>query len=70
MDLRCQWCGERIVARSFGKCPGCYRELPENLRLSAREREIEAMEERWRMEEDAGRKFEGGGGGDMGSGSI
>ena len=48
MNLRCQHCGEQIVARSFGKCPGCYRDLPDDLQLSPKEKEIEEMEEMWR----------------------
>lgn len=48
MNLRCQHCGERIVARGFGKCPGCHRDLPEELQLSPKEKELEEMEETWR----------------------
>jgi predicted ATP-dependent serine protease len=48
MDLRCQHCGELIIARSFGKCPGCYRDLPEDLQLSPKELQLEEMEETWR----------------------
>ena len=46
MNLRCQYCGERIVARGFGKCPGCYRDLPEELQLSAAEKEIEEIDQK------------------------
>ena len=52
MDLRCQHCGELIIARSFGKCPGCYRNLPEDLQLSPREMELKEMEETWRSIEE------------------
>ena len=38
MNLRCQHCGEQIIARSFGKCPGCLKDLPEELQLSEEER--------------------------------
>jgi hypothetical protein len=54
MDLRCQHCGERIVARGFGKCPGCYRDLPEELQLSAREKELEQLEEELRKKPKLG----------------
>ena len=37
MNLRCQHCDERIVARSFGKCPKCLKELPAELKLSEEE---------------------------------
>lgn len=47
MDLHCQHCGERIVSRGFGKCPGCYRELPEELQITPREKELEEMEKKW-----------------------
>lgn len=61
MILRCKYCGEQIVARGFGKCPGCYRDLPEELQLSQREKELEAMEEKWRkLDEDAGCRSDGG----------
>ena len=46
MELQCQHCGERIVARGFGKCPGCYRELPPELQLSASEQEIAKIDEK------------------------
>ena len=59
MDLRCQHCGERIVARGFGKCPGCYRELPEDLQLSPKEKELEEMEEAWREKEERNWKNNG-----------
>lgn len=52
MNLRCQHCGEQIVARGFGKCPGCYRELPDDLQLSPKEKEMEEMEETWRSMEE------------------
>ena len=68
MDLRCQHCGEKIVARSFGKCPGCYRDLPEDLQLSPKEKEIEEMEETWRKMNDRWRQT--GGGESMGSSSF
>jgi len=48
MDLRCQYCGERIVARGFGKCPGCYRDLPEELQLSTQEKEMEELDRKAR----------------------
>ena len=49
------------MARGFGKCPGCYRDLPEELQLSQREKELEAMEEKWRkLDEDAGCGSDGG----------
>ncbi len=48
MNLHCQHCGERIVARGFGKCPGCYRDLPEELQITLRERKLEEMEKKWR----------------------
>lgn len=70
MNLRCQHCGERIVARSFGKCPGCYRDLPENLQLSPKEKELEEMDEKWRKMEEERRQFEGGGGGSDGGGGV
>jgi hypothetical protein len=60
MNLRCQHCGERIVARSFGKCPSCYRDLPADLQLSPKEKEMEELE----------RQTGGGGGESMGPGSI
>lgn len=66
MDLRCKHCGERIVARGFGKCPGCYQDLPEELRLSEREKEHERMEEEWRTKQVGG----GGDGGGPGCGSV
>jgi predicted ATP-dependent serine protease len=53
MNLRCQHCGERIIARSFGKCPGCYRDLPEELLLNAKEKEMEEMEEKRRKKEES-----------------
>jgi len=68
MNLRCQHCGERIVARSFGKCPGCYRDLPEDLQLSPKEKELEEMEEMWRKAEC--RSLSGGGGDGGGSSSV
>lgn len=40
------------MARSFGKCPGCYRDLPEGLQLSPREVELKEMEETWRAIEE------------------
>ena len=52
MDLRCQHCGERIIARGFGKCPGCNRDLPADLQLSPKEKELEEMEETWRAIEE------------------
>jgi tRNA(Ile2) C34 agmatinyltransferase TiaS len=69
MNLRCPHCGEQIVARGFGKCPGCYRDLPEELRLSPREREHEEMEEKWRKMDDHMRE-DGGGDGGMGGSSF
>ncbi len=51
MNLQCQYCGELIIARSFGKCPRCYRDLPEELQLSPKELELEEMEETWRSME-------------------
>jgi len=69
MNLRCQHCGERIVARGFGKCPGCYRVLPEDLQLSPKEKEHEEMDEKWRKMDE--RIREGGGdSGGMGGSSI
>jgi predicted ATP-dependent serine protease len=68
MNLRCQHCGEQIVARGFGKCPGCYRDLPEDLKLSPKEREHAEMEEKWREKDE--RMKELGGGGGMGGSSI
>lgn len=41
MNLLCEHCGERIVARSFGQCPGCYKELPEELQLSETEKALD-----------------------------
>lgn len=52
MNLRCQHCGELIIARSFGKCPGCYRDLPEELQLSPKELELEEIEDTWRSIEE------------------
>jgi len=40
MNLRCKHCGERIVARGFGRCPACLEELPEELQLSEEERRV------------------------------
>jgi hypothetical protein len=70
MNLRCQHCGERIVARSFGKCPSCYRDLPADLQLSPKEKEMEKMEQAWRDMEELERQTGGGGGESMGPGSI
>lgn len=69
MNLRCQHCGEQIVARGFGKCPGCYRDLPEELQLSPKERELEEMEMNWRKMDDRIRQ-DGGSDGGMGGGSF
>jgi hypothetical protein len=67
MNLTCQHCGEKIVARSFGKCPGCYRDLPDELQLSPKEKELEEMEEKGRGSVIFGQNFDvGGGGGDFG----
>lgn len=33
MSLHCPECGEQILSRRTGFCPGCYRSLPEALRL-------------------------------------
>lgn len=69
MDFHCQHCGERIVTRGFGKCPGCYRDLPEELLLTPKERELEEMEEKRRIKE--GREAQSDGGGDSaGCGSF
>ena len=43
MDLHCPHCGERSVARGFGRCPGCYKELPEELQISEKERLLDEM---------------------------
>jgi len=51
MDLRCPHCGETIVARSFCKCPGCQQELPDELKLNAKELEFDKMEEDWKRKE-------------------
>ncbi len=48
MELRCQHCGELIVARGFGKCPACFSELPEDLKLTEKEVEAEMLEAKWR----------------------
>ena len=66
MDLHCQHCGERIVSRGFGKCPGCYRELPEELQITPREEELEEMEKKW-SEADGWLNGVGGVGGDISS---
>lgn len=66
MNLHCQHCGERIVARGFGKCPGCYRDLPEELQITPRERKLEEMEKKWR---EADRWLNGGGDGGGGDAS-
>lgn len=50
VDLHCQHCGEQIVARGFGKCPGCFRNLPEELKLTDKEKESEAREAKWRTQ--------------------
>jgi hypothetical protein len=52
MNLQCQHCGELIIARSFGKCPGCYRDLPEELQLSPKELVLEELEDTWRSIEE------------------
>lgn len=53
-----------IVARSFGKCPGCYRDLPDELQLSSKEKELD---EKGRGSVAFGQNFDvGGGGGDFG----
>jgi hypothetical protein len=52
MNLQCQHCGELIIARSFGKCPGCYRDLPEELQLSPKELELEELDDTWRSIEE------------------
>jgi predicted ATP-dependent serine protease len=52
MNLQCQHCGELIIARSFGKCPGCHRDLPEELQLSPKELELEELEDTWRSIEE------------------
>ena len=44
MDLHCPHCGEQIVARGFGRCPGCYKELPEELQISEKERKLDEMD--------------------------
>ncbi len=58
MNLRCQHCGEWIIARSFGKCPGCYRDLPDDLQLSPKEMELAEMEEMWRSMEERGTQLD------------
>ncbi len=63
-NLQCPHCGERIIARSFGKCPGCYRDLPEDLQLSPREKEMEELEETWRRRGGRRMKLIGSGTGD------
>jgi predicted ATP-dependent serine protease len=63
MNLRCQHCGEQIVARGFGKCPGCYRDLPEELQLSPKERELEEMDMKWREMDERMRQIGGSDGG-------
>ncbi len=64
MDLHCQYCGEQIVARSFGKCPKCYRDLPEELQLTSKEKEMEELEQKWRDEPGLGQGL-GDGSGDI-----
>ena len=41
MNPRCPHCDEQIIARSFPKCPGCRRDLPEEFRLTEREKQKE-----------------------------
>jgi hypothetical protein len=48
MDLHCPHCGEQIVARSFGKCPACHRDLPQELKLSDKEKEMVELDEQQR----------------------
>ena len=45
MNLQCPYCGEQIVSRGVGKCPGCYKDLPEELQLTQREKEFDQLEE-------------------------
>ena len=46
MSLKCQHCGERILSRSFGKCPGCLKELPEEFKLTPAQLESIARAEK------------------------
>ena len=41
-----------IVARSFGKCPSCYRDLPDELQLSESEKEMKKIDERSQPKND------------------
>ncbi|MGJ8678406.1 MAG: hypothetical protein ACSHX0_12885 [Akkermansiaceae bacterium] len=66
MNLRCPYCGERIVARGFKKCPGCYENLPEELQLTQREKELDGLDEDLRRKRsellDSGSQASSGGG--------
>ena len=44
MKNRCPYCDELIVARGFGKCPGCHKDLPEELQLTIREKNLDEMD--------------------------
>lgn len=44
MSLRCPHCGEQIVSRGVGKCPGCYKVLPDELQLTQREKELDRLD--------------------------
>lgn len=40
MALHCPECGEQILSRRAGFCPGCHRALPDSLKLTVAEKEL------------------------------
>lgn len=40
MALHCPECGEQILSRRAGFCPGCHRPLPDSMKLTDAEKEL------------------------------
>lgn len=40
MALHCPECGEQILSRRAGFCPGCHRPLPDSLKLTDTEKKL------------------------------
>ena len=66
MALYCPACGEQILSRRAGFCPGCHRELPDALRLNDAAKDL--MDTEYERGRRAARSKDSGGGADGGFG--
>jgi len=66
MALYCPACGEQILSRRAGFCPGCHRQLPDALRLNDAAKGL--MDTEYERSQRAARSRDSGGGADGGFG--